>query len=539
MTLSLAGILAESAARHPDRDAVVLGPERVTYAQLWEQTRRYAAALAEQGIGPGDRVAVLLPNVPDFARVYYAALSLGAVVVPVHGLLVAREITYLLRDSGARVLVTGGPLLGQGRPAAADAGIPVLTVLNPPAAGAGPGAGSDAGSTDGAAEVALDRRAAELEPIDTLVGREAGDEAVILYTSGTTGFPKGAVLTQLNMTMNAWVTANSVIDLRPGDVILGCLPLFHSFGQTCAMNAGFLAGSTLVLMPRFDGAGALALMVEQAVTVFMGVPTMYIGLLAAAGQSADGPPRLSLRRAISGGASLPRAVLDAFGETFGAAVYEGYGLSETSPVATFNQEIFGRKPGTVGRPVWGTDARIAAPDVEGRIDFLPTGEVGEVVLRGHHVFAGYLGNPDATAAVLIDGWFRTGDLGSLDDDGFLTIVDRKKDLILRGGFNVYPREVEEVLATHPQVAQVAVIGLPDATHGEEICAVVVRRPAPDGSPGDQLRPDDLIAWAREHMGGHKYPRRVEFVDEMPLGPSGKVLKRELIARRTSAGSERG
>ncbi len=527
MTLTLAGILAESAGRYPDRTAVVLGTERVSYRELWEQTRRYAAALAEQGVGPGDRVAVLLPNVPDFPRVYYAVLSLGAVVVPVHGLLVAREIAYLLRDSAARLLVTGGPLLAQGRPAAAEVGIPGVTVMN----------GAPASDGD-EPETALDRRAASLDPVDALVGREPQDEAVILYTSGTTGFPKGAMLTQLNMTMNAWVTANSVIDLRPDDVILGCLPLFHSFGQTCAMNAGFLAGSTLVLMPRFDGAGALALLSTERVSVFMGVPTMYIGLLAAARQMPDGPPALWLRKAVSGGASLPRAVLEAFGETYGADVYEGYGLSETSPVATFNQEIFGRQPGTVGRPVWGTEARIAAADVEGRIEFLPVGEVGEVVLRGHHIFAGYLNKPEATAAVLIDGWFRTGDLGTLADDGFLTIVDRKKDLILRGGFNVYPREVEEVLATHPGIAQVAVIGVPDATHGEEICAVVVPRPAGDGADGE-LQEAAVITWARERMGGHKYPRRVEFVTELPLGPSGKVLKRELIARRSAAESAEG
>lgn len=528
MTLTLAGILAESAGRHPDRTAVVLGAERVTYRELWEQTRRYAAALAEQGVGPGDRVAVLLPNVPDFPRVYYAVLSLGAVVVPVHGLLVAREIAYLLRDSGARLLVTGGPLLAQGGAAAAEAGVPVVTVLNGPAS-------ADGADPDPGAPPALDRRAAALPPIGTLVGRDAQDEAVILYTSGTTGFPKGAVLTQLNMTMNALVTVTSVIDLRPDDVILGCLPLFHSFGQTCAMNAGFFAGSTLVLMPRFDGAAALALLATERVSVFMGVPTMYIGLLAAARQVPDGPPALWLRKAISGGASLPLAVLEAFADVYGADVYEGYGLSETSPVATFNQEIFGRKPGTVGRPVWGTEARIAAPEVEERIEFLPDGQVGEVVLRGHNIFAGYLNNPQATAAVLVDGWFRSGDLGSLDGDGFLTIVDRKKDLILRGGFNVYPREVEEVLAGHPGVAQVAVIGLPDATHGEEICAVVVPRPngsnGTDGSDGGLDAPT-LIAWARERMGAHKYPRRVEFAAELPLGPSGKVLKRELVAQRT-------
>ncbi|GAA2006261.1 long-chain fatty acid--CoA ligase [Nakamurella flavida] len=516
MTLSLAAILAESARRYPERDAVVLGPSRITYARLWEETRRYAAVLREQGVGPGGRVAVLLPNVPDFPRVYYAVLSLGAVVVPVHALLVAREIGYVLTDSAATMIVAGGPLIPQALQAAQQAGVPLLTVLAPPAAEGEKEAGE---KEVGERPLALDRAAAQATPIDSYTERAATDEAVILYTSGTTGAPKGAVLTQLNMTMNATVSANSVIDLTPDDVILGCLPLFHSFGQTCAMNAGFSAGATLVLLPRFDPAAALDLLVTERVTVFEGVPTMYIGLLAAA-RADDRRP--TLRRAISGGASLPMTVIERFAETFGADIYEGYGLSETSPVATFNQQVFGRKPGTVGCGIWGVQAAVAAAEVEGRIDLLPLGEIGEIVIRGHNVFAGYLNNPAATAEVLVDGWFRTGDLGTQDADGFITIVDRKKDLILRGGFNVYPREVEEVLAGHPGVAQVAVLGVSDAVQGEEVCAVVVRT-----ADAGALTEVELIAWAREQMGRHKYPRRVEFVEQMPLGPSGKVLKREL------------
>jgi long-chain acyl-CoA synthetase len=286
------------------------------------------------------------------------------------------------------------------------------------------------------------------------------------------------------------------------------------------MNAGFFAGSTLVLLPRFDGGAALDLIVAEGVNVFMGVPTMYIGLLAAARGDERRPV---LRIAVSGGASLPVAVIDAFKRVLGADIYEGYGLSETSPVATFNQAVFGRKPGTVGRPIWGTDAEIADPAVDDHIELLPQGQVGEVVLRGHNIFAGYLNNPEATRSVLVDGWFRTGDLGTKDADGFLSIVDRKKDLIIRGGYNVYPREVEEVLAGHPAVAQVAVVGVADAEHGEEICAVVVRSPQ-----GQDLDADTLLAWSRERLGKHKVPRRVEFVETLPLGPSGKILKRELV-----------
>ena len=502
MSLTLAAILAESAQRYPERDAVVIGPQRISYRQLWDETRRYAAVLREAGVGPGDRVALLMPNVPDFPRVYYAILSLGGVVVPVHALLVAREIGFVLTDSQAKVLVAAGPLLAQGAPAAEQAGVPLLAVLG----------GEDV--------TRLDLQAAEAEPIASYVEREPDDEAVILYTSGTTGNPKGAVLTQLNMTMNAMISSSQVLMLTADDVILGCLPLFHSFGQTCAMNAGFYAGATLVLLPRFDGVAALGLIVSESVNVFMGVPTMYIGLLAAARADERRPV---LRIAVSGGASLPVAVIDNFAAVVGADIYEGYGLSETSPVATFNQPVYGRKPGTVGRAIWGTDAEIAAPEIEDHIKLLPQGETGEVVLRGHNVFAGYLNNPDATAAALVDGWFRTGDLGVKDTDGFLSIVDRKKDLIIRGGYNVYPREVEEVLAGHPGVAQVAVVGFASDVHGEEICAVVVR--SPEGADLDQAT---LIAWSQERLGQHKYPRRVEFFEALPLGPSGKILKRELV-----------
>jgi long-chain acyl-CoA synthetase len=258
---------------------------------------------------------------------------------------------------------------------------------------------------------------------------------------------------------------------------------------------------------------------STGVTVFAGVPTMYVALLEFA---ATDPRRPQFRLAVSGGASLPVAVIDRFKDTFGADIYEGYGLSETSPVATFNQDWYGRKPGSVGRAIWGVEVGIVQPDVEGELEFLPTGEVGEIVIRGHNTFTGYLNKPDATASVMVGDWFRSGDLGYADEDGFIFIVDRKKDLIIRGGFNVYPREVEEVLARHPAVSQVAVVALPDATYGEEICAVVVV--TADG----QVEADELIAWSQQHLGKHKYPRQVRFVDSLPLGPSGKILKREIV-----------
>jgi long-chain acyl-CoA synthetase len=494
-TLSIASILAESAERHADRTAVVMGESRTTYADLWRDARRYAAALRDTyGIGAGDKVAVLVPNVPDFPKTYYGALALGAVVVPVHALLKAEEIAFVLRDSGATLLVCHDALAGEG---AKGAELAEVAFVSPAAL----------------AEAA--------EPVATYVPRQPGDDAVILYTSGTTGKPKGAVLSQLNVVMNVSITATDVISLTSDDVILGCLPLFHSFGQICAMNAGFRAGATLVLMPRFDGAAALDAIEAYGVTVFEGVPTMYIALLDAARTD---PRRPSLRIAVSGGASLPMAVMDRWRETFGSEIYEGYGLSETSPVATFNQQAIGRKPGTVGTPIWGVDVAIAKAEVEDAIEPVPNGEIGEVVIRGHNIFTGYLNNPEATNAAIVDGWFRSGDLGTIDADGFVSIVDRKKDMVLRGGYNIYPREVEEVLLRHPAIGQVAVIALPDDTLGEEVCAVVV--PAPDASP----TAEEIVGWAKEQLAAHKYPRVVHFVDAFPLGPSGKVLKRELVAR---------
>ncbi|MDX6202427.1 MAG: long-chain acyl-CoA synthetase [Frankiales bacterium] len=506
MTLSITALLAETARRRPDKTAVICEGTSVTYGQLWEQARRYAAVLRERGVGPGDRVGMLMPNIPQFPMTYYGALALGAVVVPIHSLLKAEEIAFVLSDAGVSVLVCAAPLLGEGAPGAKLADVPLLSVLD----GVDPGVER------------LDLLALAVEPVASYVQREASDDAVFLYTSGTTGQPKGAVMSHLSMLMNAQLSATNIIEISVDDVVLAVLPLFHSFGQTCVMNASFFTGATVVMMPRFDGAGALGLMLAHGVTLFQGVPTMYIGLLEAARTDARRPP---LRNATSGGASLPVTVIEAFQEVFGVDVHEGYGLSETAPVATFNQRAYGRKAGTVGCAIWGVDVEVARPEIEEAIELLPVGELGEVVIRGHNVMSRYHNRPEATAAAIVDGWFRSGDLGTKDADGFITIVDRKKDMVLRGGFNVYPREVEEVLLRHPAVAQVAVIAVPDDRYGEEVCAVVIRTPAGADATGEQI-----IDWARERMAAYKYPRLVRFVDAMPLGPSGKVLKRELAAR---------
>ena len=503
MSLTIASILAESAIRHADRTAVVLGDLRLTYAQLWAHAKQYAAVLREKGVGPGDKVAILLPNTPHFPLTYFGALALGAVVVPVHALLKSEEIQYVLEDSGAKLLVCAAPLLGEGAKGAELAGVPVLAVMD----------GGDATIER------IDNRAFEVQPIEAVEQREPEDTAVILYTSGTTGTPKGAEITNLNVVMNVLSSATYSFDIKPDDVVLGCLPLFHTFGQTCCMNTAFFVGASVVLLPRFDGKQALELLEKEKCTIFMGVPTMYVGLLEAAKNSQIRP---KLKSALSGGAALPIPVLEQFTEVFGTQVLEGYGLTETSPVATFNQVSFEPKPGTVGKQIWGVEVEVAAAEIEERIELLPTGELGEIVVRGHNVFKGYLNKPEATAAAIVDGWFRTGDLGTKDEDGYVSIVDRKKDMVLRGGYNVYPREVEEALLRHPAVAQVAVFALPDPQYGEEVSAAVVLDPA-----GGPVTEKELSEWAKTKLAAYKYPRRVFFTDGFPLGPSGKVLKREL------------
>ncbi|WP_030382857.1 MULTISPECIES: long-chain-fatty-acid--CoA ligase [unclassified Streptomyces] len=510
MSLSLAAVLAEPAARRPHHPALVFEGREVSYAQLWHRARQYAAVLGARGVRPGDRVALLLANTPHFAMAYFGALAAGAVVVPVHALLKAEEITYVLRDSGARVLVCAGGFLGEGTKAAEMAGVEVLTVL----------------AEEEPADRRLDLLAERAAPMDRYVPREPADAAVVLYTSGTTGRPKGAVLTHLNLTMNIGVTMLSPFDFHADDVLLCPLPLFHTFGQVCGMGVCFRAGATMVLMPSFDADEAVELMCRHRRMVFMGVPTMYLALLDAA-RARRAPGRPLLDRAYSGGSALPVKVLEEIQEVFGCPVYEGYGLTETSPVVAYNQPGLPRRPGTVGWPVWGVEVAVTAPDAEHRVEPLPAGEVGEVVVRGHNVMAGYLGRPEATAEVLVDGWFRTGDLGTLDEEGCLTLVDRKKDMVVRGGYNVYPREVEEVLSRHPAIAQVAVVGVPHPRYGEEVCAVV--RTA-HGAEGTERLGAEIVAWSKERLAGYKYPRRVEFVDSFPLGPSGKVLKRELTAR---------
>ncbi|WP_312719487.1 long-chain fatty acid--CoA ligase [Mobilicoccus sp.] len=492
-TLSVASILSESARRTPEATALVQGDRTWTYAEAWREARAVAGGLAARGVAPGDRVGLLAPNVSDFVAAYHGILAAGATVVPVPTLLGPREAAYLVEKTSAKALLYHDSMAETAREAARLGGTEALEIA--------PLIGS--------------------EPIDTLVSRAPDDIAVIFFTSGTTGRPKGALLSHLNITMNV---LNNAFDSNPfetTDVVMGVLPLFHVFGQNVGMNTAFRVGATLVLQPRFDPQECLRLMHDHDVTLMFGVPTMFVMLLAALDAPESPGPPPTLRLCVSGGASLPVSVLEAFEARFGTQILEGYGLSETSPTITANQTRHGTRPGTVGHPVWGVEVEIADPTTEDEIVLLGVGERGEVVARGHAVFEGYLDDPEATERAVVDGWFRTGDIGVKDESGFISIVDRKTDLVIRGGFNIYPREVEEVLGRHPAVNMVAVVGVPDEVQGEEVCAVVTV------NPGAEVTAEELIEYGREHLAKHKYPRRMEIVEALPMGPSMKILKREI------------
>ncbi len=337
---------------------------------------------------------------------------------------------------------------------------------------------------------------------------------MILYTSGTTGTPKGAELTHANLTRNAQ-SSRDMFGFGSEAVTLGALPLFHSFGQTCSMNATLGGGGTLTLIPRFDPGKALEIIQRDRVNIFQGVPTMYGAMLHHPGHESFDTSSLQL--CASGGSAMPVELMRGFEDAFGCIILEGYGLSESSPVASFNQPDRERKPGSIGTPIAGVEMKVVDEDD----NEVAQGEVGEIVIKGHNVMKGYWKRDEATAETIHDGWLHTGDMGRVDEDGYFFIVDRKKDMIIRGGYNVYPREIEEVLYEHPAVREAAVIGVPHDEYGEEVAAAVALK------DGAQATPDELRAFVKDQVAAYKYPRRVWLVDDLPKGPTGKILKREI------------
>ncbi len=496
----LNSMFARTVTDHGQRPAIRLDGLVLSYAQLHDAASRLTSVLRSLGVSPRDRVAAMLPNVPAFPIVFFGALGAGAVVVPMNPLLKSREIAYYLEDSGAKVLFAWHAVAGEAAKGAAETGAQVIEVHEPDLA------------TLLAGQV----------PATQIAAPAAEDDAVILYTSGTTGKPKGAELTHANLARNAELTAVTLLQNGPGDVVMGCLPLFHVFGLTCALNAAVYAGSCLTLLPRFDPGQALQIIGRDRVTIFEGVPTMYAAMLHDPGSAQADVS--SLRVCVSGGAALPVGILRGFEGMFHCVILEGYGLSETSPVASFNHPGQVRKPGSIGVPVVGVRMRVV--DADGAE--VPAGVVGEIVIAGHNIMKGYWRNPEATAEAMIKGegeagadWFRTGDLAKVDEDGYFYIVDRKKDLIIRGGFNVYPREVEEVLYEHPAVAEAAVVGIPDDELGEEIGAAVTLK------ADRTVTAEELIAFTRDRIAAYKYPRHVWMVPGLPKGPTGKILRREV------------
>ena len=495
MSENLATILTDTAADHGDRTAFKLDDIELTYSVLEASSARIAALLKAKGLEPGDRVGLMLPNVPYFPAIYYAILRAGGVVVPMNVLLKGREVKFYLGDSGAKLLFAWHDF----------------------------GEAAEAGASETGAEAILvkpgefEQLVMENEPDTGVEDRAAGDTAVILYTSGTTGTPKGAELTHSNLRRNCTVTQTTLGEFSHEDVLLGALPLFHSFGQTCTMNSAVAIGACVTMLPRFDPEKALAIIERDRVTVFQGVPTMYNAMLHA--NAADSVDASCLRLCMSGGAAIPVELIRGFEDKFGCAILEGYGLSETSPVASFNHPDRERKPGSIGTPIDGVGMQVWDDDG----NEVPQGEVGEIVIRGHNVMKGYWGRADATAEVFKDGWFASGDMATVDEDGYFFIVDRKKDMIIRGGYNVYPREIEEVLYEHPAVSEVAVVGVPDDSLGEEVAAAIVLK------SGAEASVEELRAYAKERVAAYKYPRRIWFPDELPKGPTGKILKREIKA----------
>src|SRR4051812_45739831 len=426
---SLAQLLTEAAAQHADRPALKLDDTVVNYAVLNEGATRIAGLLQDRGLAPGDRVGIMLPNVPYFGVVYYGVLRAGGVVVPMNVLLKGREVEFYLSDSGARHLFAWHDFGEAAQAGAAAAGADAILVA--------PGEFE---------QLVMNAPRAEGD-----APRSGEDTAVILYTSGTTGTPKGAELTHANLVTNCLRGARELAGITSDDVILGALPLFHSFGQTCCLNGAVSAGACLTLIPPFDPGKALEIIARDRVTLFDGVPTMYHAMLNHPDR--EGADVSTLRMCISGGSAMPVEVMREFEEAFGAIILEGYGLSETSPVASFNHADRERKPGSIGTPIDGVEMKVVDDDDAD----LPAGDVGEIVIRGHNVMKGYWNRPDATEEVMAGGWFHTGDMARVDEDGYFFIVDRKKDMIIRGGYNVYPREVEEVLYEHPAVSEAAVV----------------------------------------------------------------------------------
>jgi long-chain acyl-CoA synthetase len=485
--VNVAGVLEEAASTHGDRPALLLDDRVLSHAELRDQATAVAALLRERGVAAGDRVALMLPNGTPFVAAYFGILQLGAIVVPLNILLRAPEVDDRLARSTARVLVADEQRAQEAGGVAAARGVQLVRIGELP------------------------------EPADVppaAVERDDAEPAVLLFTSGTSGIAKGAILTHGGILVAAR-TCGEALALTADDVMLGASPFSHVLGQVTGIVSTLLAGAAIAVVPRFEARETLRFMTETRTTILLGVPAMLITLCEAA-RTADALP--PVRLAHVGGASIPVEVGLDFERVFGGEVREGYGLTELSGIATTYLPGEKWRPGSVGHPLGSTEMRVVSDAGEP----LPTGEIGEVQFRGPSVVPGYWEDEEATRAALSpEGWLSTGDMGYVDEDGYLYLVDRKKEMIIRGGYNVYPREVEEVLYTHTDVLEAAVVGVPHAILGEEVAAVVALR------PGATAATATLQEYVKERVAAYKYPRHIVLVPALPKGPTGKILKREI------------
>ncbi len=519
-----------AARQRPDGTAIIFMNRKMTFAQLDALTDRFAAALLQLGVKKGDRVALYLANSPQYVIGYYGALKAGAIVVPCNPLYVAREIQHQLDDAGAETVLVMSSYYRTLQSVRAKTPLkrvivtnikeyfpPLLKVLFTIAKEK-----KDGHRVHLAGEVETYwlqdlLTSAPAKPPDVAVSPD--DIACLLYTGGTTGVPKGAMLTHVNLVTNAVQCRAWIHDIKPGDVVLTSLPLFHSYGMTTCMNQSIYSQTAMLLIPNpRDIKDVLKNIVRHRPSLYPGVPTMYIAINNYPG--IEKYDLSSIRACISGAAGLPVEVQRRFVELTGARLVEGYGLTEASPVTHANPLYGENRIGTIGLPWPDTEVRIV--DVESGERDMPVGEPGEMIIRGPQVMKGYWNMPDETAATLRNDWLYTGDIATMDADGYFRIVDRRKDMIIAGGFNIYPREIEEILYEHPKIKEVVAAGVPDAYRGETVKVYCVLK------EGETATEEEIIAFCRENLAKYKVPRRVEFRQELPKSMVGKVLRRLLV-----------
>jgi len=512
MTNLLADI-EQRAAEMPEATAIGFRGQELSYGEFWAQTGRFAKALADSGVDPGDRVGVYLPNLPQYVIAFHGILRAGGIVVPMNPQYKSREISHLLGDSGATAVVALADLVPQVQEVQDDTDVHTIVSVG--------------GDADGAVEFDAFLADEELDVVD----RDDDDVACQPYTSGTTGTPKGVLLTHRNLAFEARASPKIHDGIYDDDKMLGVLPLFHIYGMTVTMLATLYEGGSYWPMAEWDAEAALELVESEGITLFHGVPAMFNDLVNH--PAAEEYDLASVRFANAGGSSLPLEVMRQFEETFEPDLMEGYGLTETAPVTHANRPD-DRRPGSIGKPLPGVESKVVDHNFE-EVDPVPEGPVddetalddvvGEIVVSGPNVMKEYYNRPGANEEAFTHEngtrWFHTGDLGYYDEDGFFFIVDREKHMIVTGGYNVYPREVEELLFEHPDIADAAVVGVPDERRGETVTAFVVKR------PDAEVTAEEIKEYALENLAAYKHPREVNFVDELPRTTTGKVQKFEL------------